>query len=262
MHKQSEIIIKTPKEIENIRKSGKHLTELLEILYDKVKPGVSLIELEFVAQHYITQHHLKGAFKNYDGFPANLCLSVNDCVVHGIPDTYVIKNGDVVKIDCGIVYEWGITDSAITVVAWGELANPLWYELAKVTKKALDEAVKCIHPGSSMYDYAHTVYTTMTNAGFAVIKHLTGHGVGRKVHEKPYIYNFPNTEMKNQYFQPGMVIALEPITAVSSSEFIMKKGQDRNLYTKQWDFWAQWEYTVLITDTGYEILSWMTKNVF
>lgn len=262
MSKHTDGLIKTDKEIANIRASGKYLTELLHIVYAKAKAGIKLIELEFVAEHYIQQHNLKWSFKNYEWFPANLCLSVNDCVVHGIPDEYVLKNGDVLKIDCGITYAWGITDSAITVVIGGEMANPLGYELAKTTKQALDQAVQYIIPGQSMYAYAQQVHNTMTNAWFAVIKQLTGHGVGNKVHEKPYIYNFPNTEMKNQYFQPGMVLALEPITAVSSSEFVMKQWNDRNLYTKKGDLGAQWEYTILVTETGYEILSWMTANLF
>jgi len=110
-----DIIIKNRQQIENIRISGKHLTELLYLLSTKAKAGISLIELEFVAEHYIKTNNLKGAFKGYQGYPANLCLSVNDCVVHGIPDGYILKNGDLLKIDCGITYKGGISDAAITI---------------------------------------------------------------------------------------------------------------------------------------------------
>ena len=256
-----DIIIKNKQQIENIRKSGVYLTELLNILYTKAKAGISLIELEFVAEHYIKTNDLKWAFKGYQWFPANLCLSVNDCVVHGIPDAYVLKNGDVLKIDCWINYKWGITDSAITVVIWGEAANPLGYELVKTTKKSLDEAIQHIWPGKALYEYSHRVYQTITTAGFSVLWKLTGHGVGNKVHEWPHIYNTPNSEMKKIFFQPGMVLAFEPITAVSSTDFVSKPGNDWNLYCKGKDLWAQREYTILITKDGYEILSWITDDI-
>ncbi|MCX6824073.1 MAG: type I methionyl aminopeptidase [candidate division SR1 bacterium] len=259
---QNEILIKNVKQIANIRQSGKYLTALLHLLYTKAKAGISLIELEFVAEHYIKTNKLKGAFKGYQGFPANLCLSVNDCVVHGIPDGYVLKNGDLLKIDCGITYNGGITDSAITIVIGGEAANPLGYELAKATKKSLDESIKHIGPGKAIFEYSHSVYQIMTNAGFSVLGKLTGHGVGNKVHEAPHIYNTPNPEMKKIFFQPGMVLAFEPITAISSTDFVNRAGNDWNLYCKGKDLGAQREYTILITETGYEILSGITEDLF
>lgn len=254
--------IKTPQQIANIRASGKHLTALLYILYGKAKAGITLMELEFVAEHYIKTHNLKWAFKGYEWFPANLCLSVNDCVVHGIPDGYVLKNGDLLKIDCWITYNGWISDSAITVTIWGEAANPLWYALAKATKKWLDEAIKNIYPGKAVFEYSSSVYKIVTNAWFSMLWKLTWHGVGNKVHEKPHIYNTPNPEMKHIFFQPGMVLAFEPITAVTSTDFVAKRWNDRNLYCKKGDLWAQREYTILITEDGYEILSWITEDLF
>ncbi len=259
---QNEIQIKDKRQIANIRESGKHLTALLHLLYSKAKAGISLIELEFVAEHYITTHKLKWSFKGYEWYPANLCLSVNDCVVHGIPDDYVLKKGDLLKIDCWITYNGWITDSAITIPIWGEAANPLGYALTKATKKWLDEAIKHIWPGKAIFEYSHRVYAIITNAWFSVLWKLTGHGVGSKVHEKPYVYNTPNPEMKNIVFQPGMVLAFEPITAVTSTDFTHKPGNNRNLYCKDGDLWAQREYTILITKDWYEILSWITEDLF
>jgi len=259
---QKEIFIKSKKQIENIRVSGKHLTALLRLLYTKAKAGISLIELEFIAEHYIKTNNLKWAFKGYEWYPANLCLSVNDCVVHGIPDDYILQNWDLLKIDCWISYEGWITDSAISIPIWGEVANPLGYELAKATKKWLDEAIKHIWPGKAIYEYSHRVHQIITSAGFSILWKLTWHGVGNKVHEKPHVYNTPNPEMKNIIFQPGMVLAFEPITAVNSTDFINKPGNDRNLYCKGWDLWAQREYTILITEGWYEILSWITEDLF
>ncbi len=259
---QNEIIIKTKKQIANIRQSGKYLNELLIKLMQAAKPGIRLIELEFIAEDFIKKHKLKGAFKNYNGFPANLCLSINECLVHGIPDHYTLKTGDVLKIDCGIIYEWGITDSAVTVIIWWEKANPLAHKLTKITKEALDFAVQYIGPGKKMFDYSHAVHQHIIGSGFTVIEQLTGHGVWVKVHEKPYIYNHPHhPETKQITFKAGMVIALEPITAIQSKDFTVDKINNRNLYTKKWDIWAHREYTVLVTDKWYEILSWITEDI-
>lgn len=111
MHKK--IIIKTPQQIANIREAGKHLTEILQKLRSVTKVGMALIELEEIAQAYITQHNLKGSFKGFNGYPANLCLSVNDCVVHGIPNRYILRSGDLLKIDCGITVDKCIADAAV-----------------------------------------------------------------------------------------------------------------------------------------------------
>lgn len=140
----NEIIIKTPKQVEQIREAGKYLNEMLLLLRSKAKVGMATIELEFIAEHFLKQHNLKSPFKGYDGFPTNLCLSVNDCVVHGEPSDYVLKNGDLLKIDAGIQYQKGIADSAISLVIGGELANPLAYDLVQVTKEALDRGIETI----------------------------------------------------------------------------------------------------------------------
>lgn len=255
-------IIKTPKQISHIKDSGKYLTELLYKLYHASKAGITLIELEFIAEDYIKKNNIKWAFKNYQWFPANLCLSVNDCVVHGIPDDYILKNGDLLKIDCGIIYNWGITDSAISIVIGGELANPLGHELVVATKKALDGGLEYIKPKQPLINYSRHIYSSVTNSGFSVIEKLTWHGVGNKVHEDPHIYNIPHPSMKNTFLETGMVIALEPITAISSKDFKLGVSNDWNLYCKQDDLWAQWEYTVLVTDNGYEVLSGITEDLW
>lgn len=255
-------IIKTLEEISNIRESGKYLTEILNTLYLESKAGVSLIELETIAENFMIKNKIKGAFKWYHGFPANLCLSVNDCIVHWIPDDYILKNGDVLKIDCGVTYRGWISDSAVCVVIGGELTNPLWFDLMKTTKESLDKSLQYIKPHKKLYDYSQSVYQYVKNWGFDIIRNLTGHGVGNMVHEPPHIYNYPNPEMRRETLKPGMVIALEPITAISSIESISKPGNDRNLYTKKWDLGAQWEYTLLVTEDGYEILSGVTEDIF
>lgn len=255
-------IIKTSQQISNIRESGKYLTELLYKLYHATQVGVALIELEFIAEDYIKKNNLKWAFKNYHGFPANLCLSVNDCVVHGIPDDYILKNGDLLKIDCWITYKWWITDSAISIVIGWELANPLAHGLVVATKKALDTWLEYISAKKPLFGYSHHIQSSLINDGFSVIEKLTWHGVGNKVHEDPHVYNIPHPSMKTTFLEAGMVLALEPITAITSKDFFMKKENDWNLYCKNGDLGAQWEYTILVTNNWYEILSGITENIW
>lgn len=249
-----EIIIKTPQQIENIRKSWKYLTELLYLIKDNCKAGVSLIDLENIAQDFMDKNNLKWAFKWYNWFPANLCLSVNDCAVHWIPDDYILKNWDLLKVDCGIIYNKWISDSAFAIVIGGEMANPLAHELNLTTKKALDLALEKVWPWKHIYDFSKEVYNIIRNDWFNVIKSLTGHGVGVKVHEKPNIYNRPHPDTKNIKFEPWMVVCFEPITALESEEIVLKDNE-RNLYCKKWDLGSHWEYMVLITEDWYEILS-------
>lgn len=252
---KGEIIIKTKEQIDNIRKSWQYLNELLYLIKDNCKAWVSLIELENIAQKFMDKNNIKWAFKWYDGFPTNLCLSVNDCVVHGIPDDYILKNWDLLKVDSGVIYNKWISDSAFAVVIWWEMANPLAYELTKVTKNALDLALEKVGPDKFIYEYSKEVYNIIKNKWFNVIKCLTGHGVGVRVHEKPNIYNRPHPESKNQKFLPWMIVCFEPITAIKSEEIILRWDNERNLYCKKWDLWSHWEYMVLITDDWYEILS-------
>ena len=250
--------IKTPQQIENIRQSGKYLNELLLKVKDACKAWTCLIELEFIAEDYLKKNNVKWAFKWYQWFPANLCLSLNDCLVHGIPDDTILKNWDLLKVDAGVNYKWGISDSAISIVIWWGHTNPLGQDLIKATKKALDLWLQELGPDAPLINYGHTVANSIHKDGFAIIEQLTWHGVGNKLHEDPHVYNFAHPSMKKSFLKPWMVVAIEPITAVNSTQFVQKRWNDRNLYCKNGDLWVQREYTVLITNSGYEILSWIT----
>ena len=253
-------VIKTPTQIKNITESCKYLTELLYTLKDETKAGISLIELEEFADQWIKKRNLKGAFKGFEWFPANLCLSVNDCVVHGIPDDTILKNGDLLKIDAGLIYEKGVSDSAISVIVGDASANPLGADLIRATKASLDRGVATIKTGGFAYDYSKTVHNTIINEGFRVLKTLSGHGVGNDVHEMPLFLNYPAATMKKIQWTPGMIVALEPITAVESDDVVYHDINDWNLYCRKGDLGAQWEYTVLITENGPEILAGVTED--
>jgi methionyl aminopeptidase len=184
-----------------------------------------------------------------------LCTSLNDCVVHGIPDRTILKPWDVLKVDAGINYRWAISDAAFSIVVWWGETNPAGQLLIDITKWSLDEGIKHVQPWNLIANYSEAVGEYIYSRNHSVIKNLTWHGVGTHVHEDPHIYNYPHASGYKIRFQAGMVVALEPITAQTSESYIEDKLNWRNLYTKHWDLWAQWEYTVAITDNWPEILA-------
>ena len=251
------IIIKNKQQIEWIREAWKYLNELLYLMRDNCKAWVSLIELEILAQEFMDKNNVKWTFKWFEWFPANLILSVNDCVVHWIPDDYILKNWDLLKVDTWVTHNKFVSDSAFSIVIWWEMTNPLAQDLINSTKNALDAWFNAVWPWKFVYDYSKAVYNIVTNDWFNVIKTLTGHWVGIKWHERPYIYNYPHPDTKKIQFVPWMVVCFEPSTAVKSDDVMYKWNNDWNLYCKKWDLWAQWEYMVVITENGIERLSWI-----
>ena len=256
------IIYKTEQQLNLLRDSGKYLTEMLHILYDKAQPGISGNQLEQIAQEYIDKHNLKWAFKWYMWFPANLCFSVNECVVHGIPNDYVLKEGDLLKIDAWITYKWMISDSAWSKIIWWEDKNPAWAQLIRTTKKALDNGVATLKMWESFYNLGKTIFNTMKKEWFEVIRDLCGHGVGIKVHESPHIYNFPHKDLKRIILKKWMAFAIEPITSEKSTRFVEKQPWWWDLLCEKWDLWAQWEYTCMVTSKWLEIVAWIQEDIF
>lgn len=181
---------------------------------------------------------------------------MNDCVVHGIPDDYILKNGDFLKIDLGVTHKGFMTDAAVTVIVGGEFNNQEGAGLLEATKEGLDECLRYIGPGRAVYDRSYAIAHYITQKGYNIIKPLTGHGTGKYVHEGPTIYNYPNPEAKKTILEKNLIIAVEPITAITSTDYTEKPQiNNRNLYTAHGDIGCQWEYTLLITDNGYEILA-------
>lgn len=252
---KKKIPIKSPEQIANIREAGKHLTELLWMLREMCTPGITTMELEVFAEKFLLSHNLVWAFKWYNGFPANLCVSNNDCVVHGIPWNEMLQKWDLLKVDCGVNYRWGIADAAFSIIVWGDEYNPEGAKLIQGTKYALDESIKIIKPWVVGKTFGKRMQSCLMEKDISIIKNLTGHGVGNDVHEYPHIYNRPQNSMKKWRFQEGMVCAIEPITALWSTEYMEKPGNAWNLYTAQGDLGAQWEYTLLVTKNGIEILA-------
>jgi methionyl aminopeptidase len=170
-----------------------------------------------------------------------------------------LKNGDVLKIDCGITYQKCVADAAITLVVGGDHTNPDGAHLIQVTKDALNAGLATLQPGSTLREFGETVYQHVRAHDCHIIKHLTGHGVGVQVHESPSVYNRPHPSLSKITLQPGMVLALEPITSQHSVDFVAHPGNDRNLYTEFGDLGAQREYTIAVHEESIEVLAGMRE---
>lgn len=238
-----------------LRESWKYLSEVLQILRDAAQPWVSLLELDQIAGQYCNKHNVRPSFRGHQWFPGNVCLSIDDCLVHGIPDHTILKDWDFLKIDMGITHQHMISDSAISLVVGWDQHNLLAADLSRVTKESLDQGIQLLGPWVSVFDWGKSVEQYMHKHGYSVIQSLCGHGVGRKLREEPYIYNYAERDAKSIKFRSGMIIALEPITAITSTDYRNKPINDRNLYTTDGDLWCQREYSLLITDHGYEVLA-------
>lgn len=245
---------KTPSQIQLLKQAGKYHNELLVLIYDHAQEGVSLSSLDKIAADFLIKNKLKSAFKGFNNFPAYICLSVNNCLVHGIPNEYVLRKWDLLKIDIWVSYKWMITDAAVAKVIWWAHANKHASELIWATKWSLDASLEIIKPWVSLQEYWRYVQQYIDQKWFSIVKSLTGHWVWFSVHEDPRVANYADHRLKHIYFKPWMVLALEPITAIRSEDYIVDKN-NWNLNTKYADLWCQREYTIVVTDTGYELLA-------
>ena len=249
-------LVKTDAEITQIRKSAKILAETLRRLSATAATGVNLIKLDRLAKEIIRESGGHPAFLNYrpygarEGYPFTLCTSINETIVHGRPSAYVLKDGDVLKLDLGVEYHGGISDAAITVPIGKVSAEAR--TLIKITKNALREAIRAVRAGHTVGDIGHAVERTVTSAGFKVIDGLAGHGVGNDLHEDPVIYNRGKAGT-GEVLQKGMVLAIEPMVSIRTSTAIQLK--DDSFVTSDGSVAAHFEHTVLVTKSGAEILT-------
>lgn len=253
------IIIKTQEEIEKLRVGGKHLARILADTAKLVAPGVTTLELDTFAQSEIAKLGDTPAFLGYKPvghrtpFPAALCVSVNAEVVHGIPkNNVVIKEGDVVSIDLGLKHEGLFTDHAITV-AVGSVSKEK-EKLIRDTREALYVGIEAIRPGARVGDIGFAIESFIHKRGtYGIVRVLSGHGVGRAIHEDPYVPNYGKAGTGDA-LMPGMVIAIEPMLTLGSED-VVEARDGYTLRTEDGSCAAHFEHTVLITDTGYEILT-------
>lgn len=247
----SAIILKSAKEIETIRAAGKILYDCLQVVKAAAVERVRTRDLDALAEEFIRSHDGVPAFKGYRNFPASLCISVNEEVVHGIPNGYRVKNGDILSVDCGVIYQGLIADSATTIPI-GEI-TPEVEKLLKVTEESLYLGIAQARPGNFVHDISKAVQEYVEGHGFSIVRALVGHGVGHEMHEEPQVPNFVS-KSKGAKLEPGMVIAIEPMVNVGTFEVRVKKD-GWTVATIDHGYSAHFEHTVAITQDGPVILT-------
>ena len=245
------ITIKSPAEIEIMRENGKILAKIMEELKKKVRPGITTKELDKVAQDLVLKSGAKPSFKGYQNFPASLCTSINEEIVHCLPSNRALKEGDIISLDLGIFLKGFHVDMAVTLPV-GEV-KPEILRLIRVTKKALKRAIKKVRPGNTVGDIGNTIQRYVESQGFSVIKELCGHGIGRELHEEPEILNYGQRH-KGEKLKEGMTFCLEPM--VTMGDWKIKKSKDGYGYqTADGSLSAHFEQTVVVTKNGCQVLT-------
>ena len=245
------IQLKTPEEIDRMAAAGRILARCHEILRSKARPGVTTADLDAAAERFIRSQGAEPAFKGYRGFPGSICASPNSMVVHGIPGSYELKRGDILSIDIGVVLDGWVADAAITHPIGN--VTPVAGRLLATTRAALFDAVDQCRIGNRLGDVSHAVQVRVENDGFAVIRSLVGHGIGRNMHEDPQIPNFGDPAAGPE-LEEGMVLAIEPMVNVGTHH--VRMGQDNwAVYSQDGSLAAHFEHTVAITAEGPRILT-------
>ncbi|HEX5480944.1 MAG TPA: type I methionyl aminopeptidase [Dehalococcoidia bacterium] len=238
------IIIKSDEEIAVMREAGRVVANTLQLLVEEVRPGLVVKELDKVVRKEFEKQKVLPTFLGYHGYPATVCVSVNDEIVHGIPGKRVIQDGDVVSLDLGCTHKGFVADSALTMIV-GE-GTPEARELVDVTRSALREGIQHARPGNRLGEISHAIQTYIESHGFGVVREYVGHGVGRAMHEEPQVPNYGPVD-RGPVLKKGMVLALEPMVTVGDWR---TKQMDDNWTVKTIDgsLAAHFEHTIAITD--------------
>lgn len=245
------IPLKSSKDLIMLKESGKILAKIIKELKAAIKPGVSTQEINDLAEDLLRREKVQAAFKGYNGFPASVCISLNEEIVHGIPGDRVIKDGDLVSLDFGLNYEGYFSDAAFTQ-AVGKI-NGRVKKLVEVTKTALSEGIKKACPENHLSDISYAIQNYVEKNGFSVVRQFVGHGIGVKLHEDPEIPNF-GMKHKGPVIKSGMVFAIEPMVNMGTWECeILDNGW--TAVTKDRMPSAHFEHTVAVTAHGPEILT-------
>ncbi len=243
--------VKTETELTNMRQSGQILATILNSIKTFVQPGVSEIEVAQLAARELKALGGKPTFLGYQGFPDVICISLNDAVVHGIPSSTIINAGDIASFDFGVTYNGMITDSAISMVVGGN--NTQRQQLVSVTEQAMNAGIKVLKNGVYTGDIGEAVETVLQVHKYGIVRELVGHGVGHQLHESPDIPNYGKAGSGFQ-LSAGMTIAIEPMATMGSEKVYVDKD-DWTIRTLDRTYSAHFEHTILITETGYEILT-------
>jgi methionyl aminopeptidase len=238
------IVLKTEREIGYMRDAGKIVGQTMQELKKAIVPGVTTLELDRIAEQYIRRSGAIPAFKGYSGFPANICTSINEQVVHGIPGSRQLKNGDVVSIDIGTKLNRYYGDAAITVPV-GEVDDVI-LELLSVTEQALNKGIEQAVKGNRLSDISHAVQLHAESHGYGVVRDYVGHGIGQRMHEDPQIPNY-GPPGRGPLLKSGMTLAIEPMINLGSPD-VEVLTDDWTVVTADGKISAHFEHTVAVTD--------------
>jgi methionyl aminopeptidase len=247
------VVCKSQGEIDRMRRSGAIVREVLDAAAAMVKPGISTMDLERAAENLIRERGAKPAFKGYFDYPCVLCTSVNSEVVHGIPsEKRLLKDGDIVSIDCGVVLDGYYADAAITVPV-GKTVKPEVQKLLDVTKASLERAIQTVRVGATLGDVGAAVQEMVEANGFSVVREFVGHGIGTRLHEDPQVPNY-GTRGQGQRLREGMVLAIEPM--VNTGKPGVKVLDDKwTAVTEDGSYSAHFEHCVAVTREGPLVLT-------
>ena len=245
------IIIKSEREIATMRQAGRIVASVLEVLKKELRVGMKTEELDSIAAGELEKMGAKPSFKGYRDFPANLCVSINDEIVHGIPGERIINDGDIVKLDLGAIYDSFQGDAAISVIMGN--GSPQARKLVEVTEGALEAGIAAARRGARLGDVSVAIQHYAESRGYSVVREYTGHGIGRQMHEKPQIPNFGRAG-EGPELKKGMTLALEPM--VNIGDWRTRIGSDGwSVLTADGSLSAHFEHTIAITDSKPQVLT-------
>lgn len=245
------IVLRSSSELEAIRQAGRIVAAAIERLKSEVRPGITTAELDRIARSEILRLNGYPAFKNYKGYPGNICTSVNEEVVHGIPSSRRLKEGDILGLDVGVKLRDYFADAAVTV-AVGKISHKA-QDLVRVTEEALFKGISKAVCGKRLYDISHAIQECAEAGGYSVVRAFVGHGIGTKIHEEPEIPNFGKPD-RGPKLESGMVLAIEPMVNMGTHEVeVLDDGW--TAVTKDGKLSAHFEHTVVVREGSAEILT-------
>lgn len=245
------IVLKSDDEIAIMRHAGSVVAQTLHRLVEELRPGLVVKELDKVVRKEFERHKVVPTFLGYNGYPATVCVSVNEEIVHGIPGKRVIEDGDVVSLDLGCTYKGFVADSALTVIVGKP--KPLTEKLVDVTRESLEKGIEQLRPGNRLGQVSHAIQEHIEAAGFGVVKEYVGHGVGRAMHEEPQVPNFGPAD-RGPVLKKGMVLALEPMVTVGDWR-TRRLDDEWTVVTADGSLSAHFEHTVAVTEDGPQVLT-------
>ncbi|WP_195448232.1 type I methionyl aminopeptidase [Parolsenella catena] len=247
-------LLKTPEDIEGIKRSAAINVGVLDMVTERIAPGVTTAEVDQWIYDYTVEHGGIPADLNYEGFPKSVCTSINDVVCHGIPsERDVLREGDIVNVDCSTILDGYFSDSS-RMFCIGEV-SPERKKLVDVTRESIQRGLAQVKPWNTLGDMAHAVQTYVEENGFNVVREFGGHGIGKEFHEDPFVSHVGEPG-EGVVLAPGMCFTIEPMVNAGGADIDMNDPNGWTVRTADGSDSAQWEVQLVVTDTGYELLSW------